>query len=216
MLRIYICSRERDKVYHKDVSVLSDTSSDFEPTEVSPMKMGDPSRQSRQTPPQMTEVLDSSSHDDVGSHTGQTKSGLESEDDCVIFVSNEDADKLPSEESDFVLTLDNEETFDGSEIQFGPISGYDGDDLDSTLPWNPDDLSAMQHSSLNNGPDVLNRILQSPEQTEKEVQHVKLRRVNIFQDVLNVFMEPKVLKADLKMELNNEKAVDIDGGSCVV
>nr|XP_046264634.1 uncharacterized protein LOC124069480 [Scatophagus argus] len=138
---------------------------------------------------------------------------LESEDDCVIFVSNEDADKLPSEESDFVLALDNEETFDGSEIQFGPISGYDGDDLDSTLPWNPDDLSAMQHSSLNNRPDVLNRILQSPEQTEKEVQHVKLRQVNIFQDVLNVFMEPKVLEADLKMELNNEKAVDSDGVS---
>lgn len=40
-----------------------------------------------------------------------------------------------------------------------------------------------------------------------------VRRVNIGQDVLNIFMDPQVLNVDLKMELINEKAVDSDGVS---
>lgn len=42
---------------------------------------------------------------------------------------------------------------------------------------------------------------------------MKLRRVNIVDDLLNVFMEPKVLNVDLKIEFTNEKAVDSQGVS---
>lgn len=40
---------------------------------------------------------------------------------------------------------------------------------------------------------------------------MKLRRVNIVEDVLNVFMDPKVLSANLKIEFTHERAVDSDG-----
>lgn len=47
----------------------------------------------------------------------------------------------------------------------------------------------------------------------KKLLLVKLRQINILEDVLNVFIEPKVLSAHLKMEFINEKAVDIHGVS---
>ncbi|XP_046877352.1 uncharacterized protein LOC124468585 isoform X1 [Hypomesus transpacificus] len=127
--------------------------------------------------------------------------------------SYQDAEELPCEDSDFRLAFDIQETLEDSEVQFGPISDYDGDDQDYTLPWNPHDLTTTQHSSLNDGPVLLNSIPASPEKNEKEVQYVKLRRVSIVQDVLNVFMDPKVLTVNLKMELKNERAVDSDGVS---
>lgn len=71
----------------------------------------------------------------------------------------------------------------------------------------------MQHSTLNDGPVSSNNLPASPERSKKEVHYVKLRRVNIVHGVLNVFMEPKVLNIDLKMELQNQRAVDSDGVS---
>lgn len=99
------------------------------------------------------------------------------------------------------------------EVQFGPISGHDADDQDSTLPWNQHDLNTMQHSTLIDGPVSSNSLPASPDRSEKEVLYVKLRRVNIIHDVLNLFMDPNVLNVDLKMALQNEKAMDSDGVS---
>lgn len=42
---------------------------------------------------------------------------------------------------------------------------------------------------------------------------MKLRLVNIVEDVLNVFMDPKILSANLKIEFIHERAVDSDGVS---
>ena len=94
---------------------------------------------SRPTPPQMTnaEVLNSPSYDDVGIHSGQSMSRLGSEEDYVMTGSYQDAEELPCEDSDFRLAFDIQETL-------GPISDYDGDDQDSTLPWTPHDFTTTQ------------------------------------------------------------------------
>lgn len=47
----------------------------------------------------------------------------------------------------------------------------------------------------------------------KETKHVKLRRVNIVKDVLEIFIEPEVLKNALRIEFVNENAIDDDGVS---
>ncbi|CAL8342143.1 unnamed protein product [Arctogadus glacialis] len=70
----------------------------------------------------------------------------------------------------------------------------------------------MQHS-LNDRPESSSSLHTSPDPFEKEFVLVKVKRVNIVDDLLNVFMEPKILKADLKMEFTNEKALDDDGVS---
>ncbi|XP_059187134.1 uncharacterized protein LOC131969919 [Centropristis striata] len=128
-------------------------------------------------------------------------------------VSNQDADQLLSDESDSPLALAIKESLEDFEVNFGPVIGGDGDNQDSTLPWNPHDLNSIQHSTLNDGPVSSSSLPPSPDPFEKELLLVKLRRVNIVDDVLNVFMEPKVLNANLKIEFTNEKAVDSDGVS---
>lgn len=70
----------------------------------------------------------------------------------------------------------------------------------------------MQHSTLNDGPVSSSSLPASPDPFEKELLLVKVRRVNTVDDVLNIFMEPK-LNANLKMEFTTEKAVDSDGVS---
>lgn len=65
---------------------------------------------------------------------------------------------------------------------------------------------------MNDGPVSSSSLEASQDPSDKEVL-VKLRRVNIVDDVLDVFMDPKVLNAPLKMEFTNEKAVDSDGVS---
>ncbi|KAL7396780.1 hypothetical protein ABVT39_011723 [Epinephelus coioides] len=70
-----------------------------------------------------------------------------------------------------------------------------------------------KHSILNDGPVSSSTLPASPDPFEKELLLVKLRRVNIVDDVLNVFMEPKLLNANLKFEFTNEKAMDSDGAS---
>ncbi|XP_063760574.1 uncharacterized protein LOC134878467 [Eleginops maclovinus] len=116
-----------------------------------------------------------------------------------------------SHEVDSPLALAINVSLEDFEAQFGSISADIGED--STLLWNPCDLNNIQHSSLNDGPASSNSLTASPDQSEKEVLYVELRRVNIVHDVLNVFMEPRVLNVNLKMELINEKAVDSDGVS---
>ncbi|XP_059189141.1 uncharacterized protein LOC131971628 [Centropristis striata] len=209
MLRVYTTSKA------KDVMLLSDTSSDFEHTDERPVKRGEPISQSRPATPDMsnTEVLHSPSSEDVGSHTLQSTSRHGSEDDCLMPVSNQDADQLLRDESDSPLALAIKESLEDFEVNFGPVIGGDGDNQDSTLPWNPHDLNSIQHSTLNDGPVSSSSLPPSPDPFEKELLLVKLRRVNIVDDVLNVFMEPKVLNANLKIEFTNEKAVDSDGVS---
>ncbi|XP_049909959.1 uncharacterized protein LOC126396158 [Epinephelus moara] len=260
MLRIYTTSKAKDVI-----QVLSDASSDFEPTDERPVKTrttqsrslrnktrrrhhlrtgtdhqvdhpesssdldpassgsmqenhekrGEPISQSRLATPEMsnTEVLHPPSSDDVGSHTWQSTSRHESEDDCLMPVSNQDADQLLSDELDSPLALAIQASLEDFEVHFGPVTGDDGDNQDSTLPWNPHDLNSIQHCTLNDGPVSSSSLPASPDPFEKELLLVKLRRVNIVDDVLNVFMEPKLLNANLKFEFTNEKAMDSDGVS---
>ncbi|KAF3857645.1 hypothetical protein F7725_010846 [Dissostichus mawsoni] len=121
-----------------------------------------------------------------------------SQEDCSLPASDQDADELF--ESDSALAV--HASMEDFEVQVGPISGYGGED--DTLPWNPHHLNSLQHSTLNDD-------AASPRGSEKEVHYVKSRRVNIVQDVLNVFMDPKVMEVQLIMELINEKALDGEG-----
>lgn len=91
-----------------------------------------------------TEFLHPPSSDDVGSHTWQSTSRHESEDDCLMPVSNQDADQLLSDESDSPLALAIQASLEDFEVHFGPVTGDDGDNQDSTLPWNPHDLNSIQ------------------------------------------------------------------------
>ncbi|KAF3857527.1 hypothetical protein F7725_009386 [Dissostichus mawsoni] len=261
MLRIYTCSKEKDKeVSPKDARIMlsdSDTSSDFEPTDHRPIKTSRKQRQSvsnqprryhpsrigtdhpvhhierssdsdpapndsvqekneetresrppRLAPPEMitTEVMSSPSLDDAGSNRCQSRSRHASQEDCLFPASNQDADELFAGESDSALALAIHASMEDFEVQVGPISGYYGDDQDDTLPWNPHHLNSLQHSTLNDD-------AASPRGSEKEVHYVKFRRVNIVQDVLNVFMDPKVMEVQLIMEFINEKALDGEGVS---
>ena len=67
----------------------------------------------------------------------------------------------------------------------------------------------LQHSPIDI-PESSSSLHTSPDPFEKEFLLVKVRRVNIVDDVLNVFMEPKILKAD---QFTNEKALDGEGVS---
>ncbi|GAA6215574.1 uncharacterized protein LOC111644431 [Lates japonicus] len=109
-------------------------------------KRGEPISQSRPATPEMsnTEVLHPPSSDDVGNHTRQSTSRHGSEDDCLMPVSNQDADQLLSDESDSPLALAIQASLEDVEVNFGPVCGDDGDNQDSTLPWNPYDFNSMQ------------------------------------------------------------------------
>ncbi|XP_019119966.2 uncharacterized protein LOC109139782 [Larimichthys crocea] len=153
-----------------------------------------------------TEVLHPPSS--VGNHTRQSTSKQ-----AWIYVSNQDANQLLSDESDSPLALAIQASLEDIEVNFGPVFGDEGDNQDSTLPWKPHDFNSMQHSTLNDGPVSSSSRPASPDPFEKELLLLKLRRVNIVDDVLNFFMEPKLLNANLKMEFTNQKAVDSDGVS---
>lgn len=71
----------------------------------------------------------------------------------------------------------------------------------------------MKHSTLNYGPAYLISLSVALDTPEKELLFVKGRRINILEDLLKVFLEPKVLGTDLKIEFINERAVDSDGVS---
>lgn len=107
---------------------------------------GEPNRQSRPAPTEMsnTEVLHPPSSDDVGNHTCQSTSRHGSKDDCLMPASNQDADQLLSDESDSPLALAMQVSLEDFEVHFGPVSGDNGDDQDTTLPWNLHDLNSMQ------------------------------------------------------------------------
>ncbi|KAK1875118.1 LPS-assembly lipoprotein LptE [Dissostichus eleginoides] len=208
MLRIYACSKEKDnEVSPKDATIMlsdSDTSSDFEPTDRRPIKTRRKQRQSEEPNQEISSLEDrnrssSASHRETlrfRSSTQRLSAGTERRSKPLY------ADELF--ESDSALALAIHASMEDFEVQVGPISGYDGDD--DTLPWNPHHLNSLQHSTLNDD-------AASPRGSEKEVHYVKFRRVNIVQDVLNVFMDPKVMEVQLIMELINEKALDGEGVS---
>ncbi|XP_060767144.1 uncharacterized protein LOC132874766 [Neoarius graeffei] len=139
MLRVYVSSKA------KNVTLISDESSDSEPTERpktsrkmqrrssrnktrrSPapsgsMQRAEPIIESRPRPatPEMSdaEFLHQLSSDDPDSHTQQPTS-VESESPLAFAI---------------------EASLEDSEVNFGPNTGDDDADQDSTLPWNPDDL----------------------------------------------------------------------------
>ncbi|XP_041841968.1 uncharacterized protein LOC121640323 [Melanotaenia boesemani] len=252
VLRIYLCSQEKSKEdFPKDV-ILSDTSSDFEPTENRVVKTRRMQRQTTRTRTRKylrktrsdhqldhpdkssdsdispsvstpekhgivgesskhlrlpsdtscTEILHSPSSDDVGNDSHQHTSWHEPE----------DAEQF-NNESDSHLAQAINASLEDFEVQFGPVSSQDGDSLDSTLPWNPDNINTHQHSTLNAGPVSSNTNPASPTQSVKEIRCVTVRRINVVHDVIDIFMEPEVLNVELKMELKNEKAVDSDGVS---
>ena len=67
-----------------------------------------------------------------------------SEGDCLMPVSNQDADQLLSDESDSPLALAIQASLEDAEVNFGPVFGDYGDNQNSTLPWNPHDFNSMQ------------------------------------------------------------------------
>ncbi|CAL8311562.1 unnamed protein product [Lota lota] len=225
MLRIYTCSQ------YKDTSIiLSDASSDFEPNDERPVKKKTRRHHHKRTETTKEDHPEKSSDSDEAptdeAPTGQLArqsrpapremSDIEVlpslSDDCLMLASNERADQC-SYEVDSPIALAIHASLEDFEVQFGGICAGDDGCEDSTLPWNPCDLNNMQHSTLNDGPASSNSLTVSPDQSEKEVLYVELRRVNIVHDVLNVFMEPRVLNVNLKIEFINEKAVDSDGVS---
>ncbi|KAJ4931163.1 hypothetical protein JOQ06_025461 [Pogonophryne albipinna] len=191
MLRIYTCSKEKDKeLSPKDATIMlsdSDTSSDFEPTDHRPIKTRRKQRLSVRNQPRRYHPSR------IG--TDHPVHHIERSSDSDEEVS------LYADESDSALALAIHVSMEDFEVQVGPISGYYGDDQDDTLPWNPHHLNSLQHSTLNDD-------AASPRGSEKEVHYVKFRRVNIVQDVLNVFMDPRVMEVQLIMELINEKALN--------
>ncbi|XP_061757346.1 uncharacterized protein LOC133553306 isoform X2 [Nerophis ophidion] len=209
MLRVYTATKPNN------ILLLSDESSDMEPTQKTPLKRRETISQSRSATPEMgnTELLHTQPTEDVGSHTQQSTRRHGSEDDCLTPVPSQDADQLLSDVSDSPLNPAIQQSLEDSEVKFGPIVGDDSDSQDTTLPWNPHDLSSMQHSTFNDGPVSSSCLPASPDPFDKEILILKLRRVNIVDYVLNVFMEPKVLNARLRMEFTNEKAMDSDGVS---
>ncbi|XP_061757341.1 uncharacterized protein LOC133553304 isoform X2 [Nerophis ophidion] len=209
MLLVYTATKPNN------ILLLSDESSDMEPTQKTPLKRRETISQSRSATPEMgnTELLHTQPTEDVGSHTQQSTRRHGSEDDCLTPVPSQDADQLLSDVSDSPLNPAIQQSLEDSEVKFGPIVGDDSDSQDTTLPWNPHDLSSMQHSTFNDGPVSSSCLPASPDPFDKEILILKLRRVNIVDYVLNVFMEPKVLNARLRMEFTNEKAMDSDGVS---
>ncbi|KAK1886938.1 PiggyBac transposable element-derived protein 4 [Dissostichus eleginoides] len=189
MLRIYTCSKEKDKeVSPKDATIMlsdSDTSSDCEPTDHRPIKTSRKQRQSVSNQPRryhpsrigtdhpVHHIERSSDSDPAPNDSVQEKNEEDSrhasQEDCLFPASNQDADELFAGESDSALALAIHASMEDFEVQVGPISGYYGDDQDDTLPWNPHHLNSLQHSTLNDD-------AASPRGSEKEVHYVKFRR----------------------------------------
>ena len=53
-------------------------------------------------------------------------------------------DQLSDPDHDAPLALAINASLEDFEVQFGPVTGLEGEDQDSTLPWNPQDLNIMQ------------------------------------------------------------------------
>ncbi len=79
-------------------------------------------------------VLDSPLSDDVGNHICQSMSKHESEVDCLMPSSNHDADQLSDPDNNAPLALAINTSLEDFEIQFGPVTGLEGEDQYSTLP----------------------------------------------------------------------------------
>ncbi|KAF6729949.1 hypothetical protein FQA47_008711 [Oryzias melastigma] len=257
MLRIYLCTQKKDEDSPKDV-VLSDTSSDFEPSEDRPVKTrrkqrravrrhirkyarktggdqldpkssdsdssprvlmenrgqgGESSDQSRpHSELNYIEILHSSPPDDAGNNLHQPTSSHGVEDDCLILAFSEEAEQLDDDSNPHLAQAINA-SLEDFEIQFGPHSGDDGASLDSTLPWNPETPNTYQHSTLSEGAGSSNNNQVFQTQPVKDIRYVTVRRINVVQDLIAVFMDPEVLSTELKMDLKNEKAYDSDGVS---
>ncbi|XP_020555782.2 uncharacterized protein LOC110013663 isoform X2 [Oryzias latipes] len=215
MLRIYLCTREKEKEDSLTDVILSDTSSDFEPSEPSEdrsAKGGESSKQSRpHSELHYIEILHSPPpDDDDGSNLHLPTSNQEVEDDCLILAFHEEAEQLVGEPN---LAQAINASLEDFEIQFGPHSGDDGASLVSTLPWNPDTLDTNQHSTWSEGSASSNidQVFQTT--PVMDIRCVSIRRINVVQDLIDVFMDPEVLNTKLKMDLNNEKGFDGDGVS---
>ncbi|XP_038161326.1 uncharacterized protein LOC119796722 [Cyprinodon tularosa] len=256
MLRIYTCSREKEKISTDEQ--LSDISSDFEDAEDTQRKDRTIQRQSarkrrrryhdRTTNDQKNqpgisaesdviptfsareehgetdnsskqsqspsleiiyeEILDSS-FEAAGTHPQEAPDNPEAEDDCLILSHTEDADEALQFPPVMAINVSAEDL----EIQFGPVSSHDEESLDSTLPWNQDDINSSQHSRQNDGAASLHSSFAQPGQYDKEIHCVQIRRINVVSDLINIFMEPGVMNVQLKVELKNEKAFDSDGVS---
>ncbi|XP_061918217.1 uncharacterized protein LOC133659650 [Entelurus aequoreus] len=130
---------------------------------------------SRSATPEMgnTELLHPRPTEDVGSHTQQSTRRHGSEDDCLTPVPNQDADLLLSDVSDSALNPAIPQSLEDSEVKFGPTVGDDSDTQDTTLPWNPDDLSSMQHSTINDGPVSSSSLPASPDPFDQEILILK-------------------------------------------
>ncbi|XP_077375332.1 uncharacterized protein LOC144017529 isoform X2 [Festucalex cinctus] len=213
MLRVYMTSKAK-------AILLSDVSSDIETPDEQPQKRRSLRKRSQRHQHMRTRINQvdnpesSSDLDPAPSSSMQTGELMDRSRPASLEMSDtEEALHPPSSDELGQLTDRHGSSLEDDEVQFGPISG-DDDDQDSTIPWNASELNSMQYSTPNEEPvPVSSRSVATSPDFTKEQLLVKLRRVNIVDDVLHVFMEPNILNVNLKMEFTNEKAVDSDGVS---
>ncbi|XP_045886424.1 uncharacterized protein LOC123957573 [Micropterus dolomieu] len=158
---------------------------------------------------------------DTAEHGGTVNHSMPDDDTEYFNVMQE----LPVTMTNFNRDLAEPE--DSDVVHIGPQSEDGVDDLPTTLPWTEDhsDETGAQPSEvpemtlpLVSEPSTAEAISLPPSSLErpqhpKETRYAHVRRVMIVEDLMNVFMDTKVMNMDLKMEFKNEMAVDSSGVS---
>ncbi|XP_044223232.1 uncharacterized protein LOC122993279 isoform X2 [Thunnus albacares] len=198
MLRIYTTTKA------KDIILLSDESSDFEPTHKRPMKARTMKTRSLRNKTRRRHQVD---HPESSSDLDLAPSGS-------MQKNHEKRGETISQSRSATSEMGNTEVLHprpsddvGSHTQQSTRRHGSEDDCLKPVPNQDAD---QLHFTFNDGPVSSSCLPASPDPFDKEILLLKLRRVNIVDDVLNVFMDPKVLNASLRMEFTNEKAMDSD------
>ncbi|XP_076866803.1 uncharacterized protein LOC143518217 [Brachyhypopomus gauderio] len=203
MVRLYLCSKQVDTEEGPSLVISSDTDSDFQPDESTKKKKRKACPFKRKPKPGTETCV----------HENEKLDGHES------FSSDHEIHESQHEEQNEFLTsspvtLAIYTSFEDPEIQFGEVCDDNCRDLLSTISWH----SQNEEAILNDQPLAVASsahplaAMDEPASV-KEVRKVKIRRVNVIQDMLDIFMDPKVLDVTLRFEFVSEKAFDDDGVS---
>ncbi|XP_076830249.1 uncharacterized protein LOC143476133 [Brachyhypopomus gauderio] len=203
MVRLYLCSKQVDTEEGPSLVISSDTDSDFQPDESTKKKKRKACPFKRKPKPGTETCV----------HENEKLDGHES------FSSDHEIHESEHEEQNEFLTsspvtLAIYTSFEDPEIQFGEVCDDNCSDLLSTISWH----SQNEEAILNDQPLAVASsahplaAMDEPASV-KEVWKVKIRRVNVIQDMLDIFMDPKVLDVTLRFEFVSEKAFDDDGVS---
>ncbi|XP_051788961.1 uncharacterized protein LOC127529438 [Erpetoichthys calabaricus] len=160
-------------------------------------------RKMKWTDNKVHENYDGSGHGRISSDTDHVECPHEQ---LSRFVSSSPIDN--SEKLEIALAIDT--SLEDPEIQFGNMYDNSESALMSTLSWHfPDQEFIMNDQQL----PVASTDEPARDESVKEVQKIKIRCVNIIQDMMYVFKEPKVLDVILRIEFVCEKAIGDHGVS---